>query len=456
MDARIDLSYLNKDSLISETDRVKVWSGTYYNDPVCCQIIKFQEIPIEKVIQEVNAIWKINHSGTIKVIWAGYINETEFLILQELLTNDLEKEIKLRKAGNRLWSEVDLVRHLGNMIDVLATMQDMGYSHRDIKPQNILITQNRELKLMNFGNAKDVTGVESLTIAGTPGYLSPELRLGWIEYIRGINEGKINHNAYKSDVYSLGLTFLYMATFQEINQSSSEEIIQRVQMLPFQSIQAILYYMLIHDSNDRPDFIWLRSLLWQNNLLTNVLSVITNSRQIFKNVDILNQLSVRQCKYKVMVSTDNLNRALNRYWTHIRDNQHINEKEKVLLTYLLSATGKSEEIWKIRNICCKCGCGLADIFCRECKLGVHSNHRESIEVKSSFIITTIYKCNNQCPGFHYFEEPLCHSSNCNNKSLANVENQICRHVFCEPCWNRSDKTSCMCCWFPYYPVELNN
>ena len=56
MDARIDLSYLNKDSLISETDRVKVWSGTYYNDPVCCQIIKFQELPIEKVIQEVNAI----------------------------------------------------------------------------------------------------------------------------------------------------------------------------------------------------------------------------------------------------------------------------------------------------------------------------------------------------------------------------------------------------------------
>ena len=453
MDTEIDLSYINKDNLIYKTDRVEVWSGTYYNDPVCCKIIKFQEVGIQKAIEEVNSIWTINHSGIIKVMWAGQINETDFLIVQELLTNDLEKEIKVRKTNNRFWSEADLVRYLGNMIDVLATMQDMGYSHRDIKPQNILITQNGELKLADFGNARDVSGVGTLTIAGTPAYLSPELKLAYIGYKKGINEGTIKHNAYKSDVYSLGLTFLYMATFQEINQSSSEEIIQRVQMLPFQSIQAILYYMLIHDSNDRPDFIWLRSLLWQNNLLTNVLSVITNSRQIFKNVDILNQLSVRQCKYKVMVSTNNLNTALNKYWTYIRDNQHINESEGDLATYLLSATGNSEEIWKIRNICCKCGCGVADIFCRDCKFGVHSYHCESNEVELPFIRRTIYKCNNQCQGFQYFDEPLCFAYNCNNKALANVKNQICGHAFCEPCWNHSDKTSCVSCAFPYFPVE---
>ena len=45
-----------------------------------------------------------------------------------------------------------------------------------------------------------------------------------------------------------------------------------------------------------------------------------------------------------MVSTNNLNTALNKYWTYIRDNQHINESEGDLATYLLSATGNSEEI----------------------------------------------------------------------------------------------------------------
>ena len=34
-------------------------------------------------------------------MWAGQINETDFLIVQELLTNDLEKEIKVRKTNNR-------------------------------------------------------------------------------------------------------------------------------------------------------------------------------------------------------------------------------------------------------------------------------------------------------------------------------------------------------------------
>ena len=63
-------------------------------------------------------------------------------------------------------------------------MQSEGLSHRDIKPQNILVNRSNKLKIGDFGNSKEKKHYkeakyeELASIQGTDSYLSPKLREG--------------------------------------------------------------------------------------------------------------------------------------------------------------------------------------------------------------------------------------------------------------------------------------
>ena len=94
--------------------------------------------------------------------------------------------------------------------EALIFLKNNNISHRDIKPQNVLIFPNNTYKLADFGEAKEIKISKKLnTLRGTELYMSPKLYEGLKN-----NKNDINHDSYKSDVFSLGFCFLYAASLE--------------------------------------------------------------------------------------------------------------------------------------------------------------------------------------------------------------------------------------------------
>ena len=102
------------------------------------------------------------------------------------------------------------MQYLSEAVDGCVFLKRNNTSHRDIKPDNLLIEKGH-VKLVDFGESKAKFGNQSsnstMTLAGTPGYLSPLLFDAYKS-----SQDKCKHNDEKSDVYSLGLTFLRVYT----------------------------------------------------------------------------------------------------------------------------------------------------------------------------------------------------------------------------------------------------
>ena len=138
-------------------------------------------------------------------------------ILMDLANGDWEKEILNRQKMKIYYNEKELMNIIYNLVSTLAELQRQNISHRDIKPQNILIFedkfQNKSYKLTDFGEAKELINndkpTDRQTLRGTELYMSPIL----FKALRGKQVIKyIQHNTYKSDLFSFGLCCLFAAS----------------------------------------------------------------------------------------------------------------------------------------------------------------------------------------------------------------------------------------------------
>ena len=198
--------------------------------------------------------------------------EYHYYELMELGEKDWEKEINSRRDNDLYYTESQLFNIASQLIKTLALLQKNHITHRDIKPQNILLVKGN-YKLCDFGEIRimEREGIVVQRIRGSELYMSPILFIG----LRA-NMIQVKHNTYKSDVFSLGMCLLYAATLyfnctDEIREMTDMKEIKKIlnkylsERYSNQFI-SLIYLMLQVDEQLRPDFIQLEDKL--NHLLS--------------------------------------------------------------------------------------------------------------------------------------------------------------------------------------------
>ena len=200
--------------------RDKITNQEYALKKLVCQ--EFEDLlNIQNKLEKINSL---NHSNIIKVIKIQFkcLDFTTYAIntvLDRALT-DWNKEIIQREKDKNFYTEKELINIAKQIISALAFLQKNNIAHRDIKPQNILIFENNIYKVADFGEMKvEVANTEKqLTIKGSQSFMSPALKDGL-----KFNKQGVRHNAFKSDVFSLGYCFLYaMSLDMEILEKAQE------------------------------------------------------------------------------------------------------------------------------------------------------------------------------------------------------------------------------------------
>ena len=154
---------------------------------------------IERVIREIEIITKYNISNVPRMYENGYveINQNKYLyIIEEFIEGESLFERLLERKRLSLKESYTL---LETLLEIEVELEENKVIHRDIKPDNILISNDGKFYLIDFGIARALE-MQSLTYTEvkvgphTPGYAAPEL----FQY----DKGKIGTS---SDLFSIGV-----------------------------------------------------------------------------------------------------------------------------------------------------------------------------------------------------------------------------------------------------------
>ena len=220
---------------------------------------------------ELLAKYKNPHILKIYGMTSCVLDNTTFAlyILMENAQCDWYKEIRNRVSVSKYYKEKELLNILGQLVSGFSFLQKHNICHRDIKPQNILLYKGGVFKIADFGEAKMVQEVgKQETVRGSELYMSPILFKGLTN-----KQKRVNHNTYKSDVYSLGMTLILAASlsfdllyFIRSNTDAKklkENIESCLKNKGYSDyLISVFLVMIKQDESKRPDFLELESIIF--------------------------------------------------------------------------------------------------------------------------------------------------------------------------------------------------
>lgn len=141
------------------------------------------------IIHEMQMVSRFNHPNIVNYKHHFVEDDLLYIVMEYCALGDLRKLMSDRKlVSTFVW------KWMKQLTDTLQHVHKKGIVHHDIKPANILFTDNRELKITDFGVANSA--------GGTKAYLSPEALIG---------DADQGHDT-REDIYALGVTLLELLT----------------------------------------------------------------------------------------------------------------------------------------------------------------------------------------------------------------------------------------------------
>ena len=172
---------------------------TVLNRTVALKLLKkeldLNKRAIERFLAEAKTAAKLSHPNIVIIYDVGKFNDRYFIAMEYLEGKTLLDYLK--EKGKFTVKQVLFVAT--KLFSALQYAHRNGVIHRDIKPQNIMLTKDKKLKVMDFGLAVLASEIEKERgkISGTPFYMSPEQCKG-----AAVDE--------RSDIYSAGATLYHL------------------------------------------------------------------------------------------------------------------------------------------------------------------------------------------------------------------------------------------------------
>ena len=155
---------------------------------------------LKRFEREAKSLAKLNHPNIVNIFDYGEFEGSPYLVMQYIEGGTLKHHL----SGLPV-SEAAVAQLILPMARALEYAHNKNIVHRDVKPANILVTENGDMMLSDFGIAKLLDSEDGNTLTGTnvgigtPEYMAPEQSLG--KEIDG-----------RADIYSLGVVFYELVT----------------------------------------------------------------------------------------------------------------------------------------------------------------------------------------------------------------------------------------------------
>ncbi len=143
---------------------------------------------VAAMLREAIAQARLNHPNVVTIYYVGREGEEPFLAMELLPGPTLAEKMRLEGPV----SYGDAIRYGIQVASALEHAHQFGIVHGDVKPANLLLTSEQDIKLSDFGLSSLPSNEKPGVVSGTPAYLAPEVLDGTV--------------STQSDMYALGVT----------------------------------------------------------------------------------------------------------------------------------------------------------------------------------------------------------------------------------------------------------